>query len=130
SRSDAACVVLEEEGKGADSLRENLATGLWAQTSPPPIWVIAVGAYSPLHQIPAATLLCQRSWPDPVVALIALQVREPEQERELRATLPRLTPIKDPMSVLVRDQYEEDPYPRCAQPRLAAATLAIDNSLA
>jgi SAM-dependent methyltransferase len=58
---------------------------------------------------------------------------EPARERSLRANLPRLTPIEDEVSVRVRAQYEERPYPswrtlprRAPRPlgEVLAATLA------
>ncbi len=44
--------------------------------------------------------------------LIAIQVSEPLQEHALRAQITRLNPITDRVSLAVRDQYEENPYPR------------------
>src|ERR1043165_1545604 len=40
------------------------------------------------------------------------EVREPQAEARLRAAMPRLTEIADPVSQQVRRQYEESPYPR------------------
>jgi SAM-dependent methyltransferase len=40
------------------------------------------------------------------------QVREPLEDRNARASMPRLTPITDDVSLLVQQQYEENPYPR------------------
>jgi hypothetical protein len=34
------------------------------------------------------------------------------EEQSLRASIPMLTPIADDVSALVRQQYEENPYPR------------------
>ena len=53
-----------------------------------------------------------RSWPAPVAALLTQQIREPQAERELRASMPRLTPIEDEVSRAVQRQYEENPFPR------------------
>ena len=53
-----------------------------------------------------------RSWPKPLDAVITEQVREPQTEARLRAAMPRLTAIADPVSQQVRQQYEENPYPR------------------
>ena len=44
--------------------------------------------------------------------LLEQQLREPEEEARLRAAMPRLTEIRDETSVRVRQQYEENPYPR------------------
>jgi SAM-dependent methyltransferase len=47
-----------------------------------------------------------------VAAVLAQQIREPEEELQHRATIPRLTTIEDGVSHLVQQQYEENPYPR------------------
>ena len=57
------------------------------------------------------------------------QVREPAEERTLRATIPALTPIEDDVSALVRQQYEENPYPRWARTDLLKTPLGFDQYL-
>jgi tetratricopeptide (TPR) repeat protein/SAM-dependent methyltransferase len=90
------------------SLEETLATG--AQCSA--FWPIVVGAYFPLHTLSGANVLLDRSWPEFVDDLLTLQIREPAQERRIAATIPSLTGIDDAVSRAVRQQYEENPYPR------------------
>jgi 2-polyprenyl-3-methyl-5-hydroxy-6-metoxy-1,4-benzoquinol methylase len=53
------------------------------------------------------------------------QVREPLAERALRGSIARLTPIDDTVSARVRQQYEENPYPRWVKtaPDIAPDTL-------
>ena len=53
-----------------------------------------------------------RAWPDCVNELLTQQIREPREERLLRASIPRLTAIEDDVSLKVREMYEENPYPR------------------
>ena len=76
------------------------------------LWPVAVAGYFPLHSLPGAPALLDRDWPDPVTALLVQQVREPAEEAQLRAFLPALTAIDDDVSLMVRRQYEENPYPR------------------
>ena len=45
-----------------------------------------------------------------------LQVSDYAEERRLAATMPVLTPIGDGVSSAVREQYEENPYPRWLRP--------------
>lgn len=95
----------------------------------PELWLIAVAAYGPLASLPAANVLARRRWSTPVTALVVAQVQEVEQERQLRASLPCLTAIDAPVSLAVRHQYEENPYPRwvkaspVGQPTTIAAHL-------
>jgi tetratricopeptide (TPR) repeat protein/SAM-dependent methyltransferase len=44
--------------------------------------------------------------------MIRFQVKEIETLERIRSEIPQLTPIEDTVSVAVRGQYEESPYPR------------------
>ena len=68
--------------------------------------------YLPLHDLPDAQAALGRAWPAPLDDVVAQQWREPMQERALRSTIPALTAIEDDVSLRVRQQYEENPYPR------------------
>ena len=78
--------------------------------------LLLVAAYFPLHSLANAERLLERSWPAPVEAVLTQQVREPLRELRLRADIPRLTGIENPVSRLVQTQYEENPYPRWVRP--------------
>ena len=101
----------EEIGQAA-RLRDMLARALENETPISPLQLLAVAAYFPLHTLPAAATLLDRTWPEAVAAVLVQQVREPQEEAQLRAGIPRLTSIEDATSRLVRNQYEENPYPR------------------
>ena len=81
-----------------------------------PMQLLLAAAYFPLHSLAKAEKLLERSWPAPVEAVLTQQVREPLRELRLRADIPRLTGIEDPVSRLVQNQYEENPYPRWVRP--------------
>ncbi len=101
-----------EELDRARGLREQLASAFAANGDVPPLTVATVAAYFPLHTVNVPPDKFERSWPEPIVRLIVQQVREPAEERALRASIPAITPITDNVSALVRRQYEENPYPR------------------
>ncbi len=101
-----------DEEERARRLRDRLEAALADGANVPPLWVAVVGSYFPLHEISGADALLARSWPDPVNALLARQVREPREEAALRNTLAQLTPVEDATSQAVRAQYEVNPYPR------------------
>jgi tetratricopeptide (TPR) repeat protein/2-polyprenyl-3-methyl-5-hydroxy-6-metoxy-1,4-benzoquinol methylase len=81
-----------------------------------PMQLLLAAAYVPLHSLAHAEKLLERSWPAPVEAVLTQQLREPLQEHRLRADIPRLTGIENPVSRLVQNQYEENPYPRWVRP--------------
>jgi 2-polyprenyl-3-methyl-5-hydroxy-6-metoxy-1,4-benzoquinol methylase len=82
----------------------------WADISP--LQLLLVASYIPLHTLPSAEGLLARSWSAPVETVLTQQLREPLEEQHLRANIPRLTEIKNPVSRAVQHQYEENPYPR------------------
>jgi Tfp pilus assembly protein PilF/2-polyprenyl-3-methyl-5-hydroxy-6-metoxy-1,4-benzoquinol methylase len=102
----------DDEIQKANDLRDSLVVALEAKTQVPALWVLTVAAYFPLGSLPLTTRLLDTQWPKAVTAVLVQQVREPEEERQLRATIPRLTRIEDEVSRLVQNQYEENPYPR------------------
>jgi SAM-dependent methyltransferase/tetratricopeptide (TPR) repeat protein len=77
-----------------------------------------LATYRPLHRLadmPATAA-------PPLDVVLQRQVVEPREEQALRGTIAALTPVGDAVSQAVRDQYEENPYPRwlsVARPRQA-----------
>jgi tetratricopeptide (TPR) repeat protein/2-polyprenyl-3-methyl-5-hydroxy-6-metoxy-1,4-benzoquinol methylase len=101
-----------EEIKKASGLRDSLVAALEAKNQVPALWIVAVAAYFPLNTLPLAARLLDTEWPEEIASMLLQQVREPEEELQLRDTIPQLTGIDDEMSLLVQNQYEENPYPR------------------
>ena len=93
-------------------LRERLTAAVASGASVSAAWVVAIAAYGPLHVLESADKLLQESWPAPVAALLTQQVAEPREEQSNRGALARLTAISDAVSLEVKGQYEENPYPR------------------
>lgn len=102
----------DAEAEQARGVRNRLAAALESGRSIPVLWLLAVACYFPLNEVPFAERLLKRSWPGKADRVLAQQVREPSEEQRIRATIPRLTPIDDEVSLLVQNQYEENPYPR------------------
>src|SRR5262245_16923634 len=119
----------DQEIEKAQRLRALLVEALASGTSIPELWLVAVAAYFPLASLPVAELIPERPWSAPVAALAARQVREVQEERQLQASVPRLTPIEDGVSLLVKQQYEESPYPRWMKAAPIAKAMTIDGYL-
>jgi 2-polyprenyl-3-methyl-5-hydroxy-6-metoxy-1,4-benzoquinol methylase len=94
-----------------------------------PAELAALAMYGPLHALPQGQSLAERRWPHPVDEVVTQQVREPMEERALRAAIPRLTAIDDDVSLRVRQQYEENPYPRWVYAAGNVEPLALDDYL-
>lgn len=112
--TDYAWFVTGEEEALVERQSARLSDGLGAEpVSDLQLKALAVlGCYRPLYRMDRAVELAQRSWPASFATLIRVQIREPIEERELRAQIPRITPIMDTVSRQVQAQYEENPYPR------------------
>jgi tetratricopeptide (TPR) repeat protein/SAM-dependent methyltransferase len=107
-------------------LRERTALALAAGAPVSPMWLMAIACFAPLHSLPHAPSLMQRPWPEAVTAVLVQQVQEPAAQREIAAAIPSLTAIDDEISVKVRDQYEEMPYPRWVRTSSLGQPAAID----
>ncbi|MCH7831660.1 MAG: tetratricopeptide repeat protein [Proteobacteria bacterium] len=104
-----------EEKKSAGHLEENIAAAIDAGTAPDAQAIFVLAAYRPLAGTSFGQTLARpevhQGYPL-LSAIVQRQVIEPLMERELAPSLARLTPVEDSVSKDVRQQYEENPYPR------------------
>jgi SAM-dependent methyltransferase len=85
--------------------------------------------YRPLHMLASAAMLLERSRPAAIDELLDQQLREPAEEWRLRDSIPRLTAIDDETSRKVRQQYEENPYPRWVRVARQVVPIPVDQYL-
>jgi tetratricopeptide (TPR) repeat protein/2-polyprenyl-3-methyl-5-hydroxy-6-metoxy-1,4-benzoquinol methylase len=102
----------ESERLAADACRARLLALLDASAVVPPFIVLAVAAYFPLYALREPSRLLAANQPGPVGEVLRQQIREPLEEQALRAGVECLTSITRGVSEEVRDQYEQNPYPR------------------
>ena len=76
---------------------------------PSPTELACLASYKPLHEYSWLHLL---TMPIELESLHRRQILEPEKEKQLRSTIPILQEIKNEVSCKVREQYEQNPYPR------------------
>jgi SAM-dependent methyltransferase len=119
----------QEEAEQAERLKQKLVEALAQDSEIPALWPIVVAAYFPLGSLPNAQSLLERAWPTALTEVLVQQVREPWEERQYRDLIPRLTGIEDDVSVQVRGQYEENPYPRWVHAASASASITLDEHL-
>ena len=108
-----------EEKDAVERLQQRIAVQLEKAQAVPPSWVIAVAAYRPLFAFPWAQKLGGLEWQQDVAHVIRRQIDEPLEERALGREIRRITAIEDAVSQAVREQYEENPYPRWIKAGLA-----------
>jgi Flp pilus assembly protein TadD/2-polyprenyl-3-methyl-5-hydroxy-6-metoxy-1,4-benzoquinol methylase len=118
--------VEDDEARQAAALHGMLSARVDAGEPIDPTLVALGACYAPLHTIAGADRLAAREWPEPIRDLIVQQVRDHQTEQRLRATIPALTPIADATSEKVRQQYEENPYPRWTKTVPDQQPLGVD----
>lgn len=119
--------ITDEENAQVQKLRDDVAGALERSEAVEPIKVAILASYLPLHTLPGADKLAMREAPEPVAALVAQQIGNPVGERAIRSTIERLTAIEDDVSEKVRQQYEENPYPRWSKLFAENQALPVDH---
>lgn len=100
------------EPAAAAACRSKLVSLLDTGAAIPPLLLLAVAAYFPLYTLPEPQRLLAANQAGPVQEVLRQQVGEPLEEQALRAGVVSLTAITQGVSEKVRDQYEQNPYPR------------------
>ena len=100
------------EQAAAAVCRAKLVALMDTHATVPPLLLLAVAAYFPLYTLPEPRRLRDADQQRTVEGVLRQQVHEPLEEQALRAGIACLTPISAGVSEKVRDQYEENPYPR------------------
>jgi len=102
----------EDEAAQAAALRDAIRADLANPAGISAVRIAAVATYMPLQMIEDFERLLARNWPEPVDALLTRMIREPAEVTRLSETIPALTTVDNDVSLLVQQQYEQNPYPR------------------
>ncbi|MDX8386857.1 MAG: tetratricopeptide repeat protein [Gallionella sp.] len=119
----------DEEYDRAGMLRDQVSASIKSGSPIAALKLVAVAAYFPLTSLSLIESLLEQSWSDSVDALLTQQVREPMEELQLRSSIPCLTTVDAGVSSLVKQQYEENPYPRWKRSPLEIGKVSIDTFL-
>ena len=115
----------DEEKAAVEHTQQQIAALVEKKRDVPPSFVATLGAYRPLYSFPWAQELCEREWAGAIKEVIERQISEPREEQSLRSQIPRLTSIENTVSQSVREQYEENPYPRWIKTEIGDKGRAI-----
>ncbi len=118
--------VSDGEGKSVATLKRRVVESLEAGTAVTPLALAMLASYEPLHALARGVRLLAHKWPSAVDAVVTQQLREPREEAALRETMPRLTLIADGVTAAVRQQYEENPYPRWVRLSAPPPPMVLD----
>lgn len=114
--NEYAFALSEEEAAAFAALLERGAKRLNRDETPDPAEVAILAAYGPLHVLLDVRHLTRVDWPAWLEPVITRQVREPLEEARRREAIPDVTAIRDPGSLAVQQQYEDNPFPRWIDP--------------
>ena len=124
--TEYAYAVSDTEAQIVAALDARIAAAVASQAPIALSDLATLAAYRPLHGLEYAKALSARDWAPAVKSLIRTQLREPQHEAALRATIPCITAIIDATSEAVRAQYEENPYPRWADTAVRTQPFALE----
>ena len=94
-----------------------------------PSLIITLASYRPLYKFEWSKKLGEHEWNEEVSAVIERQILEPFTELSLLPQIVCLTPLDDSISQSVRNQYEENPYPRWVKTGLVEKRRSIGDVL-
>ena len=128
--NEYAFAVGDDESADVERLTVLVEDALTRRAAVHPLRLLALAMYAPLHRLAgAAKLMEQYGAAKPGADVVRQQVQEPQTEHEIRAAIPRLTPIGDGVTAAVRQQYEENPYPRWVRLAPAPRPIVLDEHI-
>lgn len=110
--NDYAFVASSAEAAALGALVVAIESALAHGQPPAELGLLALACFQPLHGLPSASALLGHAWRPAVRRVLQRQIVEPREEARLRHEIPALGAIEDGVSQAVRDQYEDNPYPR------------------
>ena len=110
------------EIEALEKLENLVGNKLTAGKQPTPTELACLASYKALYEYSWIQLV---TMPVELQELERRQIIEPEEEKQLRSKIPMLQEINDNVSIKVREQYEQNPYPRWVNTRLRLAPKPI-----
>ena len=112
----------DEEIEALKDLETLVEKQLTNGQQPSPTELACLASYKLLHEYSWCHLL---SMPVELESLHRRQILEPEKEKQLKSMIPILQEIKNEVSCKVREQYEQNPYPRWVKLQLFPVSKTI-----
>lgn len=122
--------VTADEVSALDELRDRLSQSQAEGDRAEMTLLAIIACYAPLNHLAERLVPAERWAGTPLEAVIRQQVVEPLAEARIRDTIPRLTQVRDSMSLAVGRQYEENPYPRWVRTAPPVLSLGFDTYVA
>ena len=101
-----------QEQKNLEKLNQKIGAFVAEKEAVPQYLWALFACYEPLNTAAWKDEITSPKDDEDVSNVYRMQITEPKTEKELRETIPQITDIEDETSKNVREQYEENPYPR------------------
>ena len=101
-----------EETLKVDQLENEISLSISSKEHIPVLKITLLAAYRPLHIFSWAEKLLESKSTDTIQRIIIRQITEVREEQHLRSQIPEINVTENKISQVVREQYEENPYPR------------------
>jgi tetratricopeptide (TPR) repeat protein/2-polyprenyl-3-methyl-5-hydroxy-6-metoxy-1,4-benzoquinol methylase len=114
--------LTDQEAEELEALEISVKNSLLNGKQPHPKLILCLASYKALHNYEWAGLLIMTA---DIREVFIRQILEPKQEGSLKTEIPILAEVSNKVSCKVRDQYEENPYPRWVDLGLRSKPAAI-----
>ncbi len=110
--------VSDEERHEMDRLEKRIEAGmpeLPRLSDELQIDLVCLGMYKPLHALSGSQDLPKsddEAWKEPARRIVKRQLDDCDREKRIARAIQPIATIRDTVSLAVREQYEENPYPR------------------
>ena len=101
-----------EETVKVNQLENEISVRISSKENIPVLKITLLAAYRPLHIFSWAKKLLESDSTDKIRKILTTQITEVREEQRLRSKIPEINVIENKISKVVREQYEENPYPR------------------
>ena len=101
-----------EETLKVDQLENEISILVSSKEHIPVLKITLLASYRPLHIFSWAEKLLESDLTDALQKIMIRQITEVREEQRLRSQIPKINITENKISQVVREQYEENPYPR------------------
>jgi len=116
-----------KEDKALDHLENEIEKQISIGKQPEPHFLLCIASYRPLYQYDWSPLIINNS---SLKEVFKRQIQEPNTEKRLELTINNSQIITEKVSKIVRQQYEENPYPRWINSNFTLFPLSIAEVIA
>ena len=101
-----------EETLKVNQLEKEISMLISSKEDIPFLKITILAAYRPLHFFSWADQLLESDSIEKIHRILITQIKEFSEEKRLRSKIPEINVTENKVSLVVRGQYEENPYPR------------------